>query len=178
MSKHPRTGSQIRQYVGQEPLQKRLTLVTRPRLAFPETLPEGGSAAAPTVQGGSARESHPGTPNWSPLKPPPRSKPGWQPEPAGEAARPPQPVLRCKRRSQLPRNSTPVRPHVLHPLPCRYGEGDVNAVADGTDPPAGDAVRTSIPPVASKPPPPERVPGVVSLFRGIRTGLFTIIRTP
>ena len=30
-----------------------------------------------------------------------------------------QPMLRCKRRSQLPRNSTPVRPHVLHPLPCR-----------------------------------------------------------
>ena len=30
-------------------------------------------------------------------------------------------MLRCKRRSQLPRYRAPVRPHVLRPLPCRYG---------------------------------------------------------
>ena len=38
-------------------------------------------AAAPTVQDGSARESHPGTPNWSPLKPPDGPLPARQPEP-------------------------------------------------------------------------------------------------
>ena len=38
-------------------------------------------AAAPTVQGGSARESHPGTPNWSPLKPHCGLPPAQQPEP-------------------------------------------------------------------------------------------------
>ena len=54
-----------------------------------------------------------------------------------------QPVLRCKRRSQLPRDRTPVRPHVLHALPCRYGEGDVNAVADGTDAPAWNTLRAA-----------------------------------
>ena len=52
----------------------------------------------------------------------------------------PQPVLRCKRRSQLPRDRTPVRPHVLHALPHGYGEGDLYAIADGTNPPAGDAL--------------------------------------
>ena len=52
----------------------------------------------------------------------------------------PQPVLRCKRRSQLPRNRTPVRPHVLHTLPYGYGEGDLNAIADGTNPSAWDAL--------------------------------------
>ena len=55
----------------------------------------------------------------------------------------PQPVLRCKRRSQLSQYPTPVRPHVLHPLPCRYGEGDMYAIAGGTDPPAGDALGTA-----------------------------------
>ena len=34
----------------------------------------------------------------------------------GSASLLPQPVLRCKRRSQLSRNRTPVRPHVLHPF--------------------------------------------------------------
>ena len=36
-----------------------------------------------------------------------------------------------------------MRPYVLHPLPCRYGEGDVNAIADGTSPPAVDALGTA-----------------------------------
>ena len=43
----------------------------------------------------------------------------------------PQPVLRCKRRSQLSRDRTPVRPYVLHSRPCRYGEGDIYAIAEG-----------------------------------------------
>ena len=38
-------------------------------------------AAAPTVQDGSARESHLGTPNWSPFKPPREPQPARQPEP-------------------------------------------------------------------------------------------------
>ena len=50
-----------------------------------------------------------------------------------------QPVLRCKCRSQLPRNRTPVRPR-LHTLPYGYGEGDLNAIADGTNPSAWDAL--------------------------------------
>ncbi len=37
--------------------------------------------AAPTVQDGSDRESHPETPNWSPLKPFRRPEPADQPEP-------------------------------------------------------------------------------------------------
>ena len=56
----------------------------------------------------------------------------------GSASPPPQPVLHCKRRSQLSQNRTPVGPHVLHSFPCRYGEGDLNAVADRADLPAGD----------------------------------------
>ena len=55
----------------------------------------------------------------------------------------PQPVLRCKRRSQLPQNRTPVRPHVLHTLPYRYAEGDTNAIVGGTSPPTGDTLRTT-----------------------------------
>ena len=53
------------------------------------------------------------------------------------ASRSPQPVLRCKRRSQLSRYRAPVRPHVLHSRPCRYGEGDMHAPAEGCHPPAG-----------------------------------------
>ena len=34
----------------------------------------------------------------------------------GSASPPPQPMLRCKRRSQLTRHRAPVRPHVLHSL--------------------------------------------------------------
>ena len=52
-------------------------------------------------------------------------------------------MLRCKRRSQLSRYRAPVRPHVLHALPQGYGEGDLNAIADGTNPPARDALRTA-----------------------------------
>ena len=61
----------------------------------------------------------------------------------GSASPLPQPVLRCKRRSQLCRDRTPKRPHMLHSLPCRYEEGDVDTVADGTSPPARDALRTA-----------------------------------
>ena len=50
----------------------------------------------------------------------------------GVASRPPQPVLRCKRQSQLTRYCSPVRPHVLHSLPHGYGEGDMYAIAGGT----------------------------------------------
>ena len=61
----------------------------------------------------------------------------------GAASRSPQPVLRCKRRSQLSRDRTPVRPYVLHSRPCRYGEGDMHAIAEGCYPPAGNALRTA-----------------------------------
>ena len=55
----------------------------------------------------------------------------------------PQPMLRCKRQSQLPRYRSPVRPHVLHTFPHGYGEGDLNAIADRTNPSAWDALRTT-----------------------------------
>ena len=85
--------------------------------AFPETLPEGGSAAAPTVQGGSARESRPGTPNGSAFKPPRRNRPPGQPGPDGDhPAGAASAGLNCPDRA-------PVRPYVLHALPYRYGEG-------------------------------------------------------
>ena len=48
----------------------------------------------------------------------------------GSASPLPQPVLRCKRQSQLPRYRSPVRPHVLHALPHGYGEGDMYAIAE------------------------------------------------
>ena len=58
----------------------------------------------------------------------------------GQARTPPQPGLRCKRRSQLPEDRTPVRPHVLHSLPCRYAEGDMDAVTNGCNPKAWNAL--------------------------------------
>ena len=127
-----------------QPLQKRLTLVTRPMSAFPETLPEGGSAAAPTVQGGSARESRPGTPNGSAFKPPRRNSPSGaalrdSPDRMGTTP----PVLRCKRRSQLPQDRAPVRPYVLHALPSGYAEGDMSAPAVRTLPAARNALGTA-----------------------------------
>ena len=61
----------------------------------------------------------------------------------GSASPLPQPVLRCKRRSQLPRYRSPVRPHVLHSLPHGYGEGDMYAIADGTYPSTWDALGTT-----------------------------------
>ena len=121
---------------------KRLTLVTRPMSVFPETLPEGESAAAPAVQDGSARESHPGTANGSAFKPPSRNSPPGQPGSDGDHPA----VLRCKRRSQLPQDRAPVRPYVLHALPRGYAEGDLDAVANGTNPPAGDALRAGVGP--------------------------------
>ena len=99
--------------------------------------------------------SHPGTPSGSPLKPP-RERP-----PAPRAELPPEPdsrvtpvglsispagAVRCKRRSQLSRDRTPVRSFrpcraaptvLLHSRPCRYGEGDMHAIAEGCYPPAG-----------------------------------------
>ena len=99
-------------------------------------------AAAPTVQGGSARESHPGTPVWSPLKPPRGPLPAQQPgpdwvcvsaSPAGDALQAP---------VSAPRDGAPVRPHVLHALPHGYGEGGVNAIADG-NPSTRDALGTA-----------------------------------
>ena len=54
-------------------------------------------------------------------------------------------MLRCKRRSPLPRNRTPVRPHVLHPLPRGYAEGDLDAMTDGSHPSAWDALGTAEP---------------------------------
>ncbi len=61
----------------------------------------------------------------------------------GSASPLPQPVLRCQRRSQLPRYRTPVRSHVLHSLPHGYGEGDIHAIADGTYPSTRDALGTT-----------------------------------
>ena len=58
----------------------------------------------------------------------------------GSASLPLQPGLRCKRRSQLPKDRTPVHPYVLHSLPCRYGEGDMDAIANGCNPEAPDAL--------------------------------------
>ena len=52
-------------------------------------------------------------------------------------------MLRCKRRPQLTRDRTPVRPHVLHSLPHGYDEGDLNAIANGGYPPTGDALGTA-----------------------------------
>ena len=58
----------------------------------------------------------------------------------GSASPPIQPVLRCKRRFQLPRDRTPVRPYVPHTFPCRYAEGDMDAVANGCNPKARNAL--------------------------------------
>ena len=101
-----------------------------------------GGRAAPTVQGGSAREFHPGTANGSAFKPPSRNSPPGQPGSDGDHPA----VLRCKRRSQLPQDRAPVRPYVLHALPRGYAEGDLDAVANGTNPPAGDALRAGVGP--------------------------------
>ena len=100
--------------------------------------PEGAVIAAPPPQ--QCKAAPPGI-----LTREHRSDPssGRSPNRIGSAYTPPQPVLRCKRRSQLPRNCTPVRPHVLHTLPCRYGEGDLDAIADGTHPSAGDTLGTA-----------------------------------
>ena len=65
---------------------------------------------------------------------------GDSPSRIGPASLPIQPVLRCKRRSQLPRDRTPIRPHVLHMLPCRYEEGDMDAVTNGCNPLARNAL--------------------------------------
>ena len=52
-------------------------------------------------------------------------------------------MLRCKRQSQLPRYRSPVRPHVLHTLPHGYGEGDLDTIADRTNPSTRDALGTT-----------------------------------
>ena len=54
----------------------------------------------------------------------------------------PQPVLRCKRQSQLSRYRTPVRPHVLHSLPCSPLQGGpVQAVGSSRRFPRGRLLR-------------------------------------
>ena len=53
------------------------------------------------------------------------------------------PVQLCKSASQLPRDRTPVRPHVLHMLPFRYMEGDTDPVANGKFQLAWDVLGTS-----------------------------------
>ena len=53
------------------------------------------------------------------------------------------PMLRCKRQSQLPRYRSPVRPHVLHTFPHGYGEGDLDTIADRTNPSTRDALGTT-----------------------------------
>ena len=65
---------------------------------------------------------------------------GDSPSRIGPASLPCQPVLRCKRRSQLLRDSVPQRPYVLHTFPYRYGEGEVGAVANGVCPLARNAL--------------------------------------
>ena len=52
-------------------------------------------------------------------------------------------MLRCKRQSQLPRYRSPVRPHVLHTSPHGYGEGDLDTIADRTNPSTRDALGTT-----------------------------------
>ena len=52
-------------------------------------------------------------------------------------------MLRCKRQSQLPRYRSPVRPHVLHSSPHGYGEGDLDTIADRTNPSTRDALGTT-----------------------------------
>ena len=61
----------------------------------------------------------------------------------GALSRLPQPVMRCKRRSQLSRDRIPVRPHVLRALPRGYAEGDVGAIAAGGYPAARNALGTA-----------------------------------
>ena len=121
---------------------KWLTVVTQLPSAFSEdsafaTPPSQQFRAAPP---GNRTREHRSGPRSS--QPPGRS-PRTSLNRIGSASPLSQPVLRCKRRSQLSRDRAPVRPHVLHPLPSRYGEGDVNAVANGTDPSARNALRAA-----------------------------------
>ena len=79
----------------------------------------------------------PGNTERIPFQPPRVSCHPRQPEPDWVS---PEPMLRCKRRSQLPRYRSPVRPHVLHPLPLGEREGDLNAIADRTYPSTRDVL--------------------------------------
>ena len=93
-------------------MQKWLTSVTRLQSAIPEDA--GQAAPPPTVQGGSAREPHPGTPIWSPLKPiqgllpPCQPQPDWvrvHASPAGVALQAPVPAAWRQRSSTSTRAS-------------------------------------------------------------------------
>ena len=124
------------------PLQKWLTLVTKHR----QSIPENTDHAAPPPQ--QFKTAPPRT-----LTQEHRTGPRSSHRAClttrhcqnriGSASPLPQPVLRCKRRSQLPRYRSPVRPHVLHSLPHGYGEGDMHAIADGTYPSTRDALGTT-----------------------------------
>ena len=52
-------------------------------------------------------------------------------------------MLRCKRRSQMSRYGSPVRPHMLHALPHGYAEGDVATIVQRNSPPAWDSFTTT-----------------------------------
>ena len=113
---------------------------------LPSAIPEDAVSAAPPLQ--QCKAAPPGTLTREHQTDPRSSHPASlsphdSPNRIGSASPPPQPVLRCKRRSQLSRDHAPVRPHVLHSLPHGYGEGDVDAIADGCHPPAGDALRAA-----------------------------------
>ena len=132
---HPRPANLI-------PLQKWLTLVTKHR----QSIPENTDHAAPPPQ--QFKTAPPGNPTQEHRTGPRSSHRACLAtrhclNRIGSAFTPPQPVLRCKRRSQLPRYRSPVRPHVLHSLPHGYGEGDMHAIADGTYPSTRDALGTT-----------------------------------
>ena len=120
-------------YPREIPLQKWLTLVTKHR----QSIPENTDHAAPPPQ--QFKTAPPRT-----LTQEHRTGPRSSHRAClttrhclnriGSASPLPQPVLRCKRRSQLPRYRSPVRPHVLHSLPHGYGEGDLYAIADRDKP--------------------------------------------
>ena len=97
----------------------------------------------PSRRPNSARRLRPGISPSEHRSGPCSSHRAGSPNRIGSASPPPQPVLRCKRRSQLSQDRAPVRPHVLHSLPCRYGEGDMHVIAGRTHPSAGDALGTA-----------------------------------
>ena len=118
------------------PLQKWLTLVGRLHQPFTRSAPR----RAPTVQGGSARNltrEHRTGPHSSRTA-------GFHPpnnlNRVGSASPLSQPVLRCKRRSQLSQYPTPVSPYVLTRFLAGTVEGDMYAIADKGHPSARDSL--------------------------------------
>ena len=98
-----------------------------------------GGRAAPTVQGGSARESRPGTPNGSAFKPPRRNGPPGQPGPDGEH---PAGVALQAPVSTAP-GSRPSASIRASRVPRGYAEGDMSAPAVRTLPAARNALGTA-----------------------------------